>query len=321
MGYGSIGKRHVKNLLKIPKIKIILLSKHEKSVRNVMVFSSLQQCLDQNPDAAIICNTTNFHVETATKLAKSGIDLFIEKPLSDSMKNISNLNRIIKKKKLITQMGCNLRFHKCIKKIKEMIDENKMGRIISVKVESGSYLPEWHPNENYTKSYASKKELGGGVVLTCIHEIDYMYWLFGEIVEVFSLTGKFSDLDITSEDLSSIIIKFKNNIIGELHLDYFQRPAIRSCKIIGAKGTIYWDSISNKVIFYDIKKEKWFKIYKINKYDRNEMYKDELNYFLKCVSKRENSFNPINEGVKTLQVALSIKKSSHQKQMIKIDKK
>ena len=47
--------------------------------------------------------------------------------------------------------------------------------------------------EDYKKSYASKKELGGGVVLTCIHEIDYMYWLFGDIKEVFSLTGKFSD--------------------------------------------------------------------------------------------------------------------------------
>ena len=321
IGYGSIGKRHVENLLKIPKTEVILFSKHKKSVKNVLTFSSLQKCISKNPDVAIIANNTNSHIGIAMKLAKLGIDLFIEKPLSNSSKDIFSLNKIVKNKKIVTQIGCNLRFHKCIKKIKAVIDKEKIGRIISVKVESGSYLPEWHPYEDYKKSYASRKSLGGGVVLTCIHEIDYMYWLFGDIKEVFSLTGKFSDLQITAEDFSSTIIKFRNNIVGELHLDYFQRPGIRSCKIIGTKGTIYWDSVSNNVKLYDIKKEEWVKLYGIDKFDRNDMYKDELQYFLKCVSEKKNSFNSIKDGIKTLQIALAIKKSSQQKKVVKIEKK
>ena len=109
-------------------------------------------------------------------------------------------------------------------------------------LESGSYLPDWHPYEDYRNSYASKENLGGGVVLTCIHEIDYLHWFFGEIKELFAMTGKFSDLKIEVDDLASVTMKFSNNIIVELHLDFFQKPDFRCCKIIGTNGTIYWDS-------------------------------------------------------------------------------
>lgn len=91
-------------------------------------------------------------------------------------------------------MGCNLRFHDCIKKMKSLLEKETIGKIISVKVECGAYLPDWHPYEDYSKGYAARDDLGGGVVLTCIHELDYLYWFFGEIKEVFSITGKFSNL-------------------------------------------------------------------------------------------------------------------------------
>ncbi len=90
--------------------------------------------------------------------------------------------------------------------MKEIISSRKLGRIISVRVENGSFLPDWHPSENYKKSYAARDDLGGGVVLTCIHEIDYLYWFFGNVHEVYSITGKFSNLNIQAEDLSAILL-------------------------------------------------------------------------------------------------------------------
>jgi len=78
--------------------------------------------------------------------------------------------------------------------------------------------------------YAAKKDLGGGVVLTQIHEIDYLYWFFGDVKEVFSITGKFSDLELDVDDTSSNLIRFKNNVISE---DYIQRPDFKSCKLKG----------------------------------------------------------------------------------------
>jgi predicted dehydrogenase len=321
IGYGSIGKRHVKNLASIPNMQIIICTKQK--IRNphknkIKIVNSIHDCIKENPDAAIIANESNLHIPISIQLAKLGIDLFIEKPLSNSLKDTEELVKIVRKKKIITQMGCQFRFHKGIKKIKQLISSNKLGKVISVRSECGSFLPNWHPYEDYTKSYAAKNSMGG-VVLTNIHEIDYLYWYFGNITEVFSVTGKFSELEISADDLSVGILKFKNNVIAELHLDYFQKPDFRSCKIIGTKGTVFWDSDTNTVSLYDNKKDEWTKILKQSKYDRNLMFKEELAHFLNCVKKRQTTINPMEEdGIKTLEIGLNIIKSSKTRKMIKI---
>ena len=326
VGLGSIGKRHLRNILAIEntkKLEIIIYSKQTKSYlsnhKNIKIFDTLDKCLLEKPDVGFITNETVHHIPIAIKLAKVGLDLFIEKPLSNKISNVKTFSKIIKTKKLITLVGCNLRFHRCINEIKNLIDQKVIGDIISVKVECGTYLPDWHPNEDYSKSYASRDDLGGGVVLTCIHELDYLYWFFGETQEVFSMTGKYSNLKITASDLSAIILKFKNNIIAEVHLDYFQKPEARSCKLIGTKGTITWDSLSNEVKIYDFKKSKWKSKLKIKKYDKNEMYVKELEHFIQCVNKKKKTINDISQGEYVLKVALGIIKSSKLKKSIALN--
>ena len=320
VGFGSIGRRHYKNLSK-SSIEILVctnrkLRKQKKN--NLRKFDSLEKCIREKPDIGIITNVTSFHIPSAIKLAKAGCHLFIEKPLSNSMVGIKNLLELIKEKKLVTLVGCNMRFHPCLIKIKRLIAEGKIGKVVCVRAENGSYLPEWHPHEDYTKSYASREDLGGGVVLTCIHEIDYLYWLFGEVKEVFSIIGKFSDLNIKVDDLSSILFRFKNNIIGELHLDYFQRPTFRSCKIIGTKGTIYWDSEINAVKMYNIKKKKWDEKLKLKNFDENDMYVKEILHFLECVKKKKQTINTVNQAAKILEIALAAKKASKVRKGIRI---
>lgn len=322
VGYGSIGKRHINNLSSLLTSEILVCTKREYDQflrkKDCKVFNSLRKCITERPKIALITDVTSEHPTTAIKLANAGINLFIEKPLSNSFSNVKKLLSIVKKKKLVTMMGCNLRFHPCIKKIKEIISKNEIGRVISVHVENGSYLPAWHMYEDYRNSYAARKDLGGGVVLTCIHEIDYLYWFFGNVKEVFSITGKFSDLKMSVEDLSSILLRFKNKVIAEVHLDYFQNPAFRSCKIIGTKGTVYWDSNINSVKVYDIKKKKWIVKMKLKEFDENETYINEISHFLNCVKKNRKTINTIEDGAKTLEIALAIKKASESKKMVKL---
>jgi predicted dehydrogenase len=323
VGYGSIGKRHITNLSKFPNMQIFVCTnrKYDSFLKNkkCQIFNSLDECIKQKPDVAFITNTTNLHVKTAIKLANANIHMFIEKPLSNSTKEIKLLLHTIKKRKLITMMGCVLRFNPGIKIIKKIISENKIGKVISVHAENGSFLPDWHSYEDYKKSYASRNDLGGGVVLTNIHELDYLHWIFGNVQEVFSITGKFSDLEIDVEDLSSILLRFRNNVIAEIHLDYFQKPATRSCKIVGTHGTVYWNSNKNNIVLYDVNKKRWVEKMKLKNYDINDMYLDEIKHFIKCVNKGEKSINPIEEGAKILNVAIGIKKSSKLKKMVMIN--
>ena len=315
VGYGSIGRRHVDNFLEFKDIQLIVYTKRNDlqllKKKGVKVSNSLAECLKENPDIGIIANETSLHIPIAIKLAEEGLDLFLEKPLSNSLKDVEKLRAIVKKNKLITQMGCNLRFHPCIKKIKSLIEQQKIGKIISAQVQNYSYLPDHI--EDYRKSYAGRKDLGGGVILTQIHEIDYMYWFFQEVENVISIVGKFSELDVTAEDYVSCLLKFKNKIIGELHMDCFQRPDFKSCKIRGTKGEIYWDSNNNCVNIYNMNKKRWeikFDNGFSNNLDTYSTYVEELKHFLKCVKHRKETINDLEQGITTLKIALAIKKAS-----------
>ena len=322
VGFGSIGKRHLKNIMENFDAKIILctkrtdLKKYEKN--GIIVVKSLSEALKHEPNIAFITNETSYHVQTAIKLAKKNIDLFLEKPISNSMHDVKKLEKIIHNKKLISQIGCNMRFHPCIIKIKEILKTEKLGKVISVHVESSSYLPDWHPYEDYRHGYAAREDLGGGISLTCIHELDFLYWFFDDVEKIFSITGKFSDLEITADDLSVMTLIFKNKIIGEVHLDYIQRPDFKSCTIKGVKGTLNWDSSSNEVkIFYRDRKS-WKIELKLKHFEKNSMYVDELNYFFTCIDMKNSTMNDISDGIKTLQIILSAKKSSKLGKMITV---
>jgi len=325
IGFGSIGRRHLENLLQLKNVKLIVYTKRTDlnsfKEQGVKISNSLTECLNENPDIGFITNETSLHIPIAIKLAQNGLDLFIEKPLSNSSKDIQKLCSIVRKKKLITQMGCNLRFHPCIKKIKNLIDQRKIGKIISAQVQNSSYLPDQHRWEDYKKSYAARNDLGGGVTLTLIHEIDYMYWFFQEVENVVSVSGKMSDLDITAEDYTASLLKFKNKVVGELHLDYFQRPDFRSCKIRGTKGEIYWDSVNNSVSVYNIRKNKWeikFETGFANNIDTYSSYLEEIKHFLRCVKNRKETINNLEQGIATLKIALAIKKASKLEKSVKV---
>lgn len=321
VGYGSIGKRHVKNILEYSNHDIIICTKQKNiefiDPKRCKIFNALDDCINENPDIGFVTNVTSEHIDAAIKLAKSGCHLFLEKPLSNSLAKTGHLSKIVNKKKLITLMGCNLRFHECICKIKELISKNAVGRIISARVEWGTYLPEWHPYEDYKNSYASRRDLGGGVVLTCIHEIDYLYWFFGIPSETIAMTGTYSNLDIPVDDLAAIILKFKNDIIAEVHLDFFQRPDFRSCKIIGTNGTIYWDSGINEVKIYDIKTRMWKIKFKLKKYERNKMYVKEIQHFFNCIKQKKKTINDLEQGIDTLKIVLNIIESSRKRKIIR----
>ena len=309
------------NLLDNTKAEIIIYTKRKKlkfSSKNVKIIDSLDKALKENPTIGFITNETAYHIPIAIKLARAGLDLFIEKPLSNSTKGIKTLQRIVKEKKLIVQMGFHMRYHKCILKIHELLEQKKIGKIISGQVENASYLPDWHPYEDYRKGYAAKDKLGGGIVLTQIHEIDYLYWFFGKPRSIYSVTGKFSDLEISADDYSSSIIKFKKNITTEMHLDFFLGHEYKRCKIKGTKGIIFWNSVYNEVKFFDSKKKNWKIILKLKNFKRNDMYVDEIKYFLKCVKNRKKPMNSLDEGIDTMEIALNIIKSGRTKKVVEM---
>ena len=323
-GLGSIGQRHLQNITKL--FSNLELYSFKKNTNNFLIkdgkknskidifkkykikkISSFTKLKTIKFDYAFICNPSSLHIKYAIQLAKLGINLFIEKPLSNSMKNVKKLKDIIKKKDIKCMLGFNLRYNDCYKFIEKNIKvKNYFGKIYKVDLFNGEYLPNYHPYEDYRKSYASKKKLGGGVLLTQIHELDLILSLFGKPKKIYSNCDRISNLEIDVEDNVDALMIMKNKIILNLHLDYITIPSTRYLKIYGYKRNLYWDYYKNHIEIFDKKKMKLKKI-SFKKLNRNLMFKKEIKDFIN--SKHPNSDLPnIKTGIETLKLAISIKK-------------
>jgi predicted dehydrogenase len=95
------------------------------------------------------------------------------------------------------------------------------------------------------------------VVLTLCHPLDYLRWLFGEVVQTAAFSGHLSDLEVDTEDLAEILLRFESGMIGSVHLDYCQRPGSHRMEIICTQGTIRWDNADGAVQVYQAADERW----------------------------------------------------------------
>lgn len=253
IGFGSIGKRHYKNLLKMNFKNLSVYDPDPKAFEGfnwVDRIISLDYKSLKNYFIAFICSPNNLHMKHALICAKAGCHLFIEKPLSHNLANINKLNRICREKRLITFVSCNMRFHSCLQFIHNYLREEKLGKVYSIQHEFGYYLPYWRPDQDYRKNYAAKKSTGGGIILDDIHEFDLLFWLnnFEKVIKSKSVFGKVSNLEIETEDICLAIFKFRNKVLGLVRCDYLQKKRSRNCKIIGEKGNLFWNLDGNKVI-------------------------------------------------------------------------
>jgi predicted dehydrogenase len=305
-GIGSIGKKHasiIKNNYDFNLYAYRTDKGQEKNDLKIEEFNSLNDAFSINPDIAFITNPTFLHVETALECTRRNIDIFIEKPISNSLEQVDLLDSEVKKNNIFTYVAYNMRFHPVIKNLKEMVSEKDTPIYFSVTCRS--YLPDWRPGQDYSKSYSAKNELGGGVILDLSHEFDYIYWLFGEIKKIDGICGKISDLKIDSEDILIANLTCYLGIKGNLHLDYFSLNAERKIKIYYDDELIEGDLIKNTIKIIKGKKEKIIKF----KIDLDETYKKQIDYFFKQYkSKNYDIINNYSEALKTFKKIMSFKK-------------
>ncbi len=324
VGCGTIGKRHMKNLNALNAGELIAYRTGKEGSAeierefNVKIFYDYDKALKEKPDAVLITNPTSLHIQAAMKAAKAGTHLFIEKPISHNMKNVDKLIEIVKKKKLVTLVGYDLRFSPSIKKIKELLEKNAIGKIISARIQVGGFMPRWRQGKDYRKVYSSRKELGGGVILDLSHEIDYARWFFGDVKEVFCYAEKLSNLEINVEDTAEMLLKFKSGVLGEVHMDYIQKVTNRAAHIIGEDGLILWDTYQKKVRLYKENEQKWTDFPEPENFASAIAQTEEMQHFINCIEGKEKPIVDIVDAKKTLEVALAAKKSAQSGKVVKI---
>src|SRR5437660_1625779 len=318
IGVGSIGQRHLKNLLGLGHEIVAVLDPSEARRAEVrratsprcVVTADEDEVFGSAADAAVICSPAHRHLDQARAALRRGWHVFVEKPLAHTLEGTAALVDEAARAGRTVLVGCNLRFLPSLQLVKRLVDEGRIGRPLAARAQCGYYLPFWRPDTDYREGYGAKQATGGGIILDSIHEFDYLTWLLGLPREVFAYAGKVSTLEIDTEDSADVLMRFDYGTVANVHLDYLQRTYRRSCDVIGEDGVIAWDYIGQSVTVYG-KDDRRLEVFQesINT-ERNQMFLDEMHHFARCVLEGAAPVVDAAGALAILEVALAAKASA-----------
>ncbi len=290
IGGGSIGQRHIKNL-QLLGIKCIYVLKRTydsdfEEKYNIKIVTSFEQAKNIDFSAVIVATPTALHNEGLEFACNKGIHIFMEKPLIHNQYGLDLAKKFIQNSNIVFFIGFMLRYHPLVTKLHNLLERKVLGDVYNARFTFGSYLPYWHPWEDYKDSYASRSELGGGVINTISHELDLIQYFFGPPNEVFCEASNFGILNITVEEHCEAILKYADKVVT-LHLDYLQKDYERSVTFYCSEGKILWNWNQQEILIYGHNAE--LKRITIDlTFDINQLYLDELNDFLRLVFLNQN---------------------------------
>jgi predicted dehydrogenase len=322
VGAGSIGRRHLQNLknLGIDELGIVETEAERRLAlaleSSAVQFPTLEAGLEWQPDFAVIATPTHLHLDQGSRVAREGVHLFVEKPLCHSAAGVLEFAAMVEGKKIISMVGCNMRFHPGPAQVKQLLIEERIGRILFARVHGGFYLPNWRPATDYRENYAAREETGGGCILDCIHEIDLTRWYLGDVRGVVSMADHLSSLEIKTEDVAAIICRHTSGAISEIHLDYVQRTYERGCQIVGERGSIFWDFNQKQVRWFDGPSGQWTTFSQPEAWEINQMYMDEMRHFVNCVANGSPTALPVPEAVAVMQIVFAAKTSAREGRVV-----
>lgn len=306
VGIGSIAKRHISNLRDICKEqgRECEIDAFRSGIRRDNLYESVvgitkmyynEDEVPSNYDVVFITNPTKYHLEVLKKFYEKGRHFFIEKPVC-VYEQIEEIKYLPWKKESIYYVACPLRYTSVIQYLRKNINFRD---VFCVRCISSSYLPEWREGTDYRQSYSAHRSLGGGVSSDLIHEWDYLCYLLGEPLKVYSFIEKVSDLEIDTDDIAIYIAQYNKTFV-ELHLDYFGRKPMRQIQLFMKEDTLFCDLIESSIVFMKSGKKLEFG------QERNDYQRRELSCFLDMIEKKAENDNDIEHACDILRLTKGI---------------
>ena len=323
VGLGSIGRRHARNWAALDLGPLAIcrefgVTQPEALGVEATIYHNLQHALErERPDVVIVTNPTSKHIETACASVKAGAHVLVEKPFGNSTSCLDELLQTAATHQRQLMVGYNLRFHPGLARLKELNDRQAIGKVVSARAEVGEFLPDWHPWEDYRESYSGSRQLGGGAVLTFSHELDALCWLLGPPNTVSAAAAHASSLEIETEDVAEIALQFENGGVASVHVDYVRRAPTRSIELVGEAGILRWEYAQHRLVQYSAANRQWRVEEGDPRFERNQMYLDELRHFAACVGGEiDRPLVDGEQGAAILAIALAALRSAEHGQSV-----
>ena len=321
-GYGSIGRRHFRNLRALGQEDLVLLRSGrstlpEDEIKDVPVVRTIEEGLSCCPDGVIVANPTALHLAVALPALAAGCAVLMEKPIDGGLQPVLAERAALEAGADRFLMGFQYRYHPGLIRVRSLIAENTIGRVLSYRIHWGEYLPEWHPWEDYRRSYAARADLGGGVLRTLCHPLDYSAWLFGEPAQLWGYSGKVSNLELEVDDLAEIGIRHETGIVGSIHLDYFRRVARNDMEIVGSEGVIRWRNDDGQVCV--LKPGRTPDLWTPPPgFERNWLFLEEAREFIAVARRTAEPSCTVGDGIRVMRMIEAVRTSMTEERFVRL---
>ena len=265
VGLGSMGKRRLRNLALLEAGELAGFDVRADRIEEVAqrqavpVFDSFEAAVAKHrPDALVISTPPDLHVRYARFAIEHGLHFFSEASVTDD-----GLDALIEscrqRPDLVAAPSCTLRYHPSVRAIRDAVAGGEIGAPLLFTYQSGQWLPDWHPWEDYRTFYVSKPETGACREIVPF-ELSWLTWAFGRVAAITAMRGKVSSLEADIDDAYQLLLRFESGVMGHLLVDVVARAPVRSFRLCGAEGTLEWDGTARRLGIYDAGEKQWREI-------------------------------------------------------------
>lgn len=287
-GAGSIGERHLGILQKLGYTNLWVYRQRNLPLRTMdagtlRVISDLSELDREQFAASIVCTPTAQHLPQTLWCVRRHIPVLIEKPLSNTLEGLEELEIALAQQPTLIQVAYMLRYHPFFQKIKNLIETQELGTLLSMQTYWGEYLPDWHPWEDYRQSYAARQELGGGVALTLSHDLDLVNWLADSPVKNWNTLKNYrSSLEINVESGADVSLAYENGLTAHCHLNFHERVPRRWYRFVFGEGSVEVDYLQATYTVMQPGQE--ISTLRLENFDRNQLFENQTTDFFQKIN-------------------------------------
>lgn len=286
LGAGSIGERHIRNLWHLGYKNITVYRQRNLPFRDigeakVAVCTNWSEIEKQKFFASFICTPTSLHAAQAIACLQLGMHVFVEKPLAHNLEKFNALEAELRKEQRYFHVGYMLHFHPFLRGVFQYIADGTFGKLRIFETTWHSYLPDWHPWEDYKMSYAARKELGGGAALTLCHDVDLMLWMCGAVKQYQATFLYDQELDLKVDTGAVIQLEFAS-AKGACHISFSAKQEKRLYSFVFDDASVEINYLQSEM---RINKGGAIAIQALPSFKRNELFISEVQDFFSRIGK------------------------------------
>ena len=320
VGLGSIGRRHLGNFHTVGVEHLTAwdaATEAREAAARQFPFATITATLEQALDGVqgiVVCTPPSSHLALAKAGLERGAHLMVEKPLTDSIEGVAEVLKACDAKRLVVLTAYNWRYWPPMLAVEKMLAEGRIGALRAARTEYAYHLSIRFAD--YRSSYMADPERGGGCLLDESHAIDYMRWLCGEVTEVSAVVERVSGLDIRTDDIADLTVRFASGAIGNIHMNLFAWNVHSHFELMGDAGVIQWRRLESEVRVYDPKPNRW-EVYPFGG-QLNDMYIEEAKHFVACVRGEATPRCDGWDGLRTMAVIEAARRAAAERRWVTV---